>query len=198
MTLNLLPQDVPPVYNLFAISQHSGSLGGGHYTATVQYEGRDWYEFNDSGVSRVDDMDPADSAHSAYVLFYRRQDDLRSSPSKPMNFGPHQDFCHALPSVQLPVFSLLALTADACDLKGLQKVMLQCCVSANIGAATHHHPGWKPPSHTGSPWAELPVICMIHVVTVLLLAAHTLRPALDALAHVCRCQHRKTPTREYL
>ena len=83
------------MYNLFAISQHSGSLGGGHYTATVQYEGRDWYEFNDSGVSRVDDMDPADSAHSAYVLFYRRQDDLRSSPSKPMNFGPHQDFCHA-------------------------------------------------------------------------------------------------------
>jgi len=79
------PQDVPPVYNLFAISQHSGSLGGGHYTATVQYEGRDWYEFNDTGVSRVDDMDPADSAHSAYVLFYRRQDDLRSSPSKPTN-----------------------------------------------------------------------------------------------------------------
>jgi len=96
------PQDVPPVYNLFAISQHSGSLGGGHYTATVQYEGRDWYEFNDSGVSRVDDMDPADSAHSAYVLFYRRQDDLRSSPSKPTNFYPV--------SGVLPCFATLAIT----------------------------------------------------------------------------------------
>ncbi|MCJ1297121.1 Ubiquitin carboxyl-terminal hydrolase 15, partial [Xylographa carneopallida] len=73
-------QGVPPVYDLFAISQHYGSLGGGHYTATCEYEGQGWYAFNDTGVSAVDGMDPVDSARSAYVLFYRRQQDLRSSP----------------------------------------------------------------------------------------------------------------------
>lgn len=71
------------MYDLFAISQHYGSLGGGHYTATCEYEGQGWYAFNDSGVSRAEAMDPADSARSAYVLFYRRQQDLRASPSEP-------------------------------------------------------------------------------------------------------------------
>ena len=75
-------QGVQPVYDLFAISQHYGSLGGGHYTATCEYEGQGWYAFNDTGVSAVDGMDPVDSARSAYVLFYRRQQDLRSSPSE--------------------------------------------------------------------------------------------------------------------
>ena len=70
------------MYDLFAISQHYGSLGGGHYTATCEYEGQGWYAFNDTGVSPADAMDPADSARSAYVLFYRRQQDLRSSPSE--------------------------------------------------------------------------------------------------------------------
>ncbi len=75
-------QAVPPKYDLFAISQHYGSLGGGHYTATCEFEGQGWYAFNDSGVNRIEAMDPADSARSAYVLFYRRQDDLRSDPSE--------------------------------------------------------------------------------------------------------------------
>ena len=75
---------MPPVYDLFAISQHYGSLGGGHYTATCAYEGQGWYAFNDTGVARAEAMDPADSARSAYVLFYRRQQDLRSSPSELM------------------------------------------------------------------------------------------------------------------
>ena len=77
-----LAQAVPPVYDLFAISQHYGSLGGGHYTATCEYEGQGWYAFNDSGVSRAEAMDPADSARSAYVLFYRRQQDLCANPSE--------------------------------------------------------------------------------------------------------------------
>ena len=69
------------MYDLFAISQHYGSLGGGHYTAAAQYEGQGWYSFNDTNVTPLEAMDPADSARSAYVLFYRRQQDWRSSPS---------------------------------------------------------------------------------------------------------------------
>ena len=80
--MNIVVQDVPPVYDLFAISQHFGSLGGGHYTAICQYEDGDWYSFNDSSVDRLDAMDPQDSARSAYVLFYRRQQDWQQSPSE--------------------------------------------------------------------------------------------------------------------
>jgi ubiquitin carboxyl-terminal hydrolase 4/11/15 len=28
--------DAPPVYDLYAVSQHMGGLGGGHYTATCK------------------------------------------------------------------------------------------------------------------------------------------------------------------
>ena len=70
------------MYDLFAISQHYGSLGGGHYTAICRAEDGDWYSFNDSSVDRLDAMDPQDSARSAYVLFYRRQQDWQHSPSE--------------------------------------------------------------------------------------------------------------------
>jgi ubiquitin carboxyl-terminal hydrolase 4/11/15 len=63
-------------YRLYAVSNHSGGLGGGHYTAHVMvqnpFKGPDpngkWYYFNDSSVSSCS----AKSAHgsSAYVLFY--------------------------------------------------------------------------------------------------------------------------------
>lgn len=59
-----------PVYQLIGISQHAGSLGGGHYTAM----GRNcndnmWYEFNDTIVRK--DRAPTGASSSAYVLFYR-------------------------------------------------------------------------------------------------------------------------------
>ncbi|KAK9699246.1 hypothetical protein RND81_08G162500 [Saponaria officinalis] len=59
-------------YRLFAVSNHYGGLGGGHYTALV-YHGSRWYEFNDSLVEPVRDEDVKTSA--AYVLFYRRISD---------------------------------------------------------------------------------------------------------------------------
>ncbi|KAH9718884.1 ubiquitin carboxyl-terminal hydrolase 10 [Citrus sinensis] len=59
------------VYDLFAISNHYGGLGGGHYTAYAKLidENR-WYHFDDSHVSPVSEGDIKTSA--AYVLFYRR------------------------------------------------------------------------------------------------------------------------------
>ncbi len=60
------------LYDLFAISNHYGGLGGGHYTAYAQnYFNKDWYEFNDSSVHRVSKDNLVSS--SAYVLFYRRK-----------------------------------------------------------------------------------------------------------------------------
>ncbi|KAL8154631.1 ubiquitin carboxyl-terminal hydrolase 9-like [Apium graveolens] len=59
------------VYELYAISNHYGGLGGGHYSAYSKLIHDDrWYHFDDSHVSPVSEADIRTSA--AYVLFYRR------------------------------------------------------------------------------------------------------------------------------
>lgn len=57
-------------YILYAISNHYGSMGGGHYTAFVHHGGDRWYDFDDSHVSPISEDKIKTSA--AYVLFYRR------------------------------------------------------------------------------------------------------------------------------
>ncbi|KAI9402072.1 hypothetical protein POPTR_001G214800v4 [Populus trichocarpa] len=57
-------------YMLYAISNHYGSMGGGHYTAFIHYGGDQWYDFDDSHVSPISQEKIKTSA--AYVLFYRR------------------------------------------------------------------------------------------------------------------------------
>ena len=59
-------------YDLFAVSQHYGSTGGGHYTAICKNFEK-WYSYNDSSCRPADPTDALSS--SAYVLFYRRQTD---------------------------------------------------------------------------------------------------------------------------
>ena len=59
-------------YDLFAVSQHYGSTGFGHYTAVCKNNGK-WYSYNDSSCSSTSESDALSSA--AYVLFYRRQTD---------------------------------------------------------------------------------------------------------------------------
>ncbi|KAL7720553.1 Ubiquitin carboxyl-terminal hydrolase [Entamoeba marina] len=66
----------PPIYNLYAVSNHSGSLGGGHYVASARvHTNNKWYDFNDSSTSEI----PGDSRNivssSAYVLYYIRSDE---------------------------------------------------------------------------------------------------------------------------
>ncbi|CAN6480466.1 unnamed protein product [Victoria cruziana] len=59
------------LYELYAVSNHYGGMGGGHYTAYVKLdEGNRWYSFDDSHVSPVSTDEIETSA--AYVLFYRR------------------------------------------------------------------------------------------------------------------------------
>lgn len=61
-------------YELFAVSEHSGGLGGGHYTAVakVSASGK-WYRFNDSFVEETKPENAITSR--AYVLFYQRKCD---------------------------------------------------------------------------------------------------------------------------
>jgi ubiquitin carboxyl-terminal hydrolase 4/11/15 len=64
----------PTVYDLYAVSNHFGGLGGGHYTAFAQNpNSKVWYDFNDSRVEKVTEVSAVKSA-AAYVLFYRRRD----------------------------------------------------------------------------------------------------------------------------
>jgi len=67
------PCDQSPVYDLFAVSNHYGSLGGGHYTAYAKNKNTNkWYKFDDSSVSEIEEERVKTSA--AYVLFYQRRD----------------------------------------------------------------------------------------------------------------------------
>ena len=54
-------------YRLYAISNHVGDVGGGHYYSYISRHGK-WYEFNDTHVTTVS-PDSIPTAN-AYVLFY--------------------------------------------------------------------------------------------------------------------------------
>lgn len=59
----------PKTYQLYAVSNHYGSMEGGHYTAfckSANY-GR-WYKFDDQVVTPLDTSNVVSSA--AYILFY--------------------------------------------------------------------------------------------------------------------------------
>ncbi|KAK7336407.1 hypothetical protein VNO77_16947 [Canavalia gladiata] len=59
------------LYELYALTNHYGSMGSGHYTAHIKLldENR-WYNFDDSHISPISE-DEVNTA-AAYVLFYRR------------------------------------------------------------------------------------------------------------------------------
>ena len=59
-------------YDLFAVSQHYGSILFGHYTAVCKNFDK-WYSYNDSSIHLCSENDTKSSA--AYVIFYRRQTD---------------------------------------------------------------------------------------------------------------------------
>ncbi|XP_028319890.1 ubiquitin carboxyl-terminal hydrolase 32 isoform X2 [Gouania willdenowi] len=59
------------IYNLYAISCHSGILGGGHYVTYAKNPNDKWYCYNDSSCKEVN-SDEIDT-DSAYILFYEQQ-----------------------------------------------------------------------------------------------------------------------------
>lgn len=62
------------VYDLFAVSNHYGMLGGGHYTAFAKnYTDGSWYEFDDSIVTKITNQQKI-VTEAAYILFYQRRE----------------------------------------------------------------------------------------------------------------------------
>ncbi|GMH26056.1 hypothetical protein Nepgr_027899 [Nepenthes gracilis] len=59
------------LYELYALTNHYGGMGSGHYTAHIKLlEENRWYNFDDSHISPINEEDVKSAA--AYVLFYRR------------------------------------------------------------------------------------------------------------------------------
>ena len=64
-------------YHLYAVSNHSGSTFGGHYTAhCYHHKLKTWYSFSDSHVHNVSVDSVCGS--QAYVLFYERERERES------------------------------------------------------------------------------------------------------------------------
>lgn len=58
-------------YELYAIVDHFGSLRGGHYTAKIKsFEDYNWYEFNDSYVTKVCEIILFISLNTAYTIIF--------------------------------------------------------------------------------------------------------------------------------
>ena len=65
------------IYDCYAVSNHYGNMGFGHYTAYGQNPlDNNWYEFDDSSVRMVNksNLQQTIVTNAAYNLFYRRRD----------------------------------------------------------------------------------------------------------------------------
>lgn len=65
------------IYDCYAVSNHFGNMGFGHYTAFAKNALTDkWYEFDDSRVQQIhpDRVKQTVCTNAAYNLFYRRRD----------------------------------------------------------------------------------------------------------------------------
>jgi Ubiquitin carboxyl-terminal hydrolase len=85
------PQREKPMYDLFAVANHEGSLNQGHYYAyTWNHASRNWYYNNDQDIKLVKNLQKIVSP-SAYMLFYTKtsiQNFLRQTLSIP-DYWPH-------------------------------------------------------------------------------------------------------------
>lgn len=66
----ILDNSGPLIYDLYAVSNHYGSLSNGHYTAFAKSK-NEWYEFDDSNVNRIGESKVITEA--AYILFYEKR-----------------------------------------------------------------------------------------------------------------------------
>ncbi|TFK75037.1 cysteine proteinase [Pluteus cervinus] len=86
--LNIGSADEPLIYDLFAVDEHIGGLGGGHYRAYVHHHVLDkWYHFDDSFVTPARATDAVNA--NAYLLFYRRRS------AQPLGGKTHDKIEHA-------------------------------------------------------------------------------------------------------
>lgn len=60
------------VYDLYGVSNHIGTMTGGHYTSFIKNANNKWYHFNDSNVTEVQNIKQIVTPN-AYCFFYRKQ-----------------------------------------------------------------------------------------------------------------------------
>ena len=60
------------IYDLYGVCNHSGRLQGGHYTSFVKTINDNWYHFNDTIVSKINNHKTIISP-KAYCLFYKKK-----------------------------------------------------------------------------------------------------------------------------
>ena len=58
-------------YILYGIGNHSGTINFGHYYAYIKLNDKYWYEFNDSYIRRISEINT--NSTSAYTLFYKKR-----------------------------------------------------------------------------------------------------------------------------
>ncbi|KAL2102270.1 hypothetical protein ACEWY4_001438 [Coilia grayii] len=84
------PNAGPCRYDLIAVSNHYGGMGGGHYTAYAKNKDDDkWYYFDDSSVSPASEDQIVSKA--AYVLFYQRQDTVKGTGYFALDREDHEE-----------------------------------------------------------------------------------------------------------
>jgi ubiquitin C-terminal hydrolase len=94
----MVVQEVPPVYDLYAVSNHIGGIGGGHYTAFCKMPGTEkWYCFDDEKVRPIREDEVC--SEKAYLIFYRRRDAVgREAGRDLVPLSPPAVYCVALTS----------------------------------------------------------------------------------------------------
>lgn len=59
------------MYDLYAISNHGGEFSGGHYWSYAKNIDGNWYNFNDTQITSIEESDLISS--DAYCLFYKKK-----------------------------------------------------------------------------------------------------------------------------
>ena len=58
-------------FDLYGACYDCGGAGGGHYTANVRVANGEWYNFNDTNVTKISDSQVL--SPQAYCLFFRKK-----------------------------------------------------------------------------------------------------------------------------
>jgi len=85
----LNPSGGSMIYDCYAVSNHYGNMGFGHYTAYARNPRTDkWYEFDDSRVTPVNpsQLQSTVASSAAYNLFYRRRDWFERNKQQGIDF----------------------------------------------------------------------------------------------------------------
>jgi hypothetical protein len=84
------PQKEPPIYSLFAKTDHDGDMASGHYSAHAKNrKTQHWYLLDDESVRQVEEEEVVNE--QAYLLFYCKVSisEYRRQSSKMPDLWPH-------------------------------------------------------------------------------------------------------------